>query len=207
MDFAADGTGVATKSYVRWHDDKWGKDRREKKWLKLHMMVGVKTQIITGVEVTAGNAHDSPFLPSLIEQTGKTFKMREVSADMGYLGRENFKAIVAAGAEPFIPFKSNSKESADDNLWNRLFAYYTYNQPTFLAHYHKRSLSEATFSAIKRVLGASVRAKSFDGQVAEVYMKVLCHNIRVLVQSMFELGIDASFWAPSALPVQAEVAQ
>jgi transposase len=199
VDFAADGTGIATKGYVRWHDQKWGKDRREKKWLKLHMMIGVTTQIITGAEVTPGNAHDSPFLPGLIEQTGKNFAMREVSADMGYLSRENFKAIVKAGAEPFVPFKSNSKASANDDLWNRLFAFYTYNRPTFLEHYHKRSLTEATFSSVKRVLGSSVRAKSFEGQVSEIYMKVLCHNIRVLVQSIYELGIDASFWGEPPL--------
>ena len=108
-DFAADATGIATKNYVRWFDHKWGKERREQQWVKLHMMIGVKTQIITGAEVTPGTMNDSPFLPAMIETTAKNFKMSEVSADKGYLSRENFRAIVNAGAEPFIPFKPTSR--------------------------------------------------------------------------------------------------
>jgi hypothetical protein len=46
------------------------------------------------------------------------------------------------------------------------------------------------------VLGSAVRAKSFDGQVSEIYLKVLAHNIRVLVRAIFELGIDPKFWTP-----------
>ena len=46
--------------------------------------------------------------------------MNKVLADKGYLGRENFRAIVKAGAEPYIPFKPNSKPSKADALWTRL---------------------------------------------------------------------------------------
>lgn len=204
-DFAADGTGIGTTVFgPRWHDTKWGKDRREKKWLKLHMMVGVKTQIITAAEVTPGNMHDSPFLPALIETTAKTFNMREVSADLGYSGRANLHAIVNAGATPYVPFKSNSSGGGKDPLWSNLHAYYTLNRPEFLEHYHKRSLSETTFSTVKRVLGATVKATSDHGQVSEVYVKVLCHNIRMLVQSIFELNVDPKFWMP---PSEGEAAE
>jgi transposase len=151
---------------VRWFDHKWGKERREQQWVKLHMMIGVKTQIITGAEVTPGTMNDSPFLPAMIETTAKNFKMSEISADKGYLSRENFRAIVKAGAEPFIPFKPTSRGGGKDDLWNRLHAFYTFNRPAFLEHYHKRSLTEATFSSIKRVLGSTVKAKSYEGQVS-----------------------------------------
>lgn len=194
VDFAADATGIATREYVRWFDKKWGKDRREQKWLKLHIMIGVKTQIISGVEVTTGNANDSPVLPELLDSTAKNFTMKEVSADMGYLSRKNLRAIEATGAEAFIPLKKNSVPDPRDETWTRLHALYTYNRPRFSEHYHKRSLSEATFSSMKRVLGGAVKAKSFDGQVAEVYLKVLCHNIRVLILSMHELGVAPEFW-------------
>ena len=197
VDFAADATGISTKNYVRWFDNKHGKDRREQQWVKLHMMIGVKTQIITGVEVTEGNVHDTTMFPSLVEQTRRYFKIREISADLGYLSKYNLKTIVETGGQAFIPFKVNSVPNEND-LWNRTLGLYMFDRPKFLQHYHKRSLTEATFSAIKRTLGASVKAKSFEGQASEVYLKVLCHNIRVLVQSMFELGIDAQFWPEAA---------
>jgi transposase len=193
VDFALDATGISQMAYVKWFDKKWGKDRREKKWLKLHAMCGVTTLVVTGVEVTPGNKNDSPELPKLVEQTAKNFKMREVSADKGYLAKKNFRAIVATGAEPFIPFKPNSRQGKDE-LWNRLHAYFVLNKKGFLAKYHKRSKSEVLFSSMKRVLHASVRAKSSTGSVAEVYMKVLVHNLRMLVHAIYELGIDPQFW-------------
>lgn len=193
-DVAIDATGISTKNYVRWFDAKWGKEKREQKWIKLHMMIGVRTQIITSAEVTEGNKADSPYLPKLLNETVANFDVKNVSADMGYLSRENFREIVKLGAEPRIPFKVNSVQNDKDELWNRMLAFYTFNRPTFDAHYHKRSLTESTFSAIKRVLGANVKAISFQGQCAEVYLKCLCHNIRVLAQSIHELGIDAQFW-------------
>ncbi len=158
------------------------------------MMVGVKTLVITGVEVTPGNKNDSPELPSLIAQTAKNFDMREVSADLGYYGKKNLHAIVNAGALPYIPFKPTSRPDRKDQLWTRNLAYFVANQPEWMAHYHKRSLSESLFSSVKRVLGSTVKAKSFDGQVSEVYLKVLAHNLRMLVHAMYELGIDPKFW-------------
>jgi hypothetical protein len=32
-------------------------------------------------------------------------------------------------------------------------------------------------------------------------LKVLCHNIRVLVQSIYELGIEPKFWTPATAEV------
>ena len=193
VDFAIDATGISQSTYVRWFDKKWGKDRREKKWLKLHIMIGVTTLVVTGVEVTKGGRNDSPELPNLVGQTAKNFNMREVSADKGYLAKKNFRAIVKTGAEPFIPFKDNSRQGCDE-LWNRLHAYFVLNKKDFLDKYHKRSKSECMFSSMKRVLHSSVRARSSTGSVAEVYMKVLVHNIRMLVHSIYELGIDPQFW-------------
>ena len=42
---------------------------------------------------------------------------------------------------------------------------------------------------IKAKFGAAVRAKTAVSQVNEVLVKILCHNIVVLIQSMFELGV------------------
>ena len=47
---------------------------------------------------------------------------------------------------------------------------------------------------VKRTLGASVRAKLPQAQVNEVLLKCLCHNLRVLVASIHELGVEPKFW-------------
>ena len=48
---------------------------------------------------------------------------------------------------------------------------------------------------IKAKFGAAVRAKTFTAQVNEVLVKVLCHNIVVLIQSMYELGTIHVVWS------------
>ena len=54
--------------------------------------------------------------------------------------------------------------------------------------------SETVFSMIKGKFGGSVRAKTPTAQVNEVLCKVLCHNICVLIQSIYELGLEPTFW-------------
>ena len=51
-DFAVDGSGFATCAYIRWYDEKYGKEQSEKYWIKAHIMCGVKTNIVTSVEVS-----------------------------------------------------------------------------------------------------------------------------------------------------------
>jgi transposase len=81
-----------------------------------------------------------------------------------------------------------------DGLWNRMWHFYNFNRDMFLTHYHKRSNVETVFSMIKGKFGASVRAKTPIAQVNEVLCKVLCHNICVLIQSIFELRLEPTFW-------------
>lgn len=64
----------------------------------------------------------------------------------------------------------------------------------FLAHYHKRSNVESTFSMIKVKFGDAVRSKTDVAMVNEALAKLLCHNICCLIQSACELGIEAKFW-------------
>jgi len=68
-----------------------------------------------------------------------------------------------------------------------------YHREQFLRLYHKRSNVETTFHMVKSKFGASVRSKSFPAQVNEVYLKILCHNIVVLVSAIYELGIEPQF--------------
>ncbi len=168
-------------------------------------MVGVKTNVVTSVEVTPGTAHDSPYLPQLVKSTAVRFAVNEVSADKGYLGKGNLAAIAAVGATPYIPFKSNTTGEGPE-LWRRLYHYFMFNRDDFLAHYHKRSNVETAFAMIKGKFGDAVRSKGETAQVNEVLCKVLAHNLCVLVQAIYELGIEPAFWAESPVAQKVEPA-
>jgi transposase len=137
-------------------------------------MVGLKTNIITSVQVTESNANDSPQLPGLVAATAKRFNLAEVSADNGYVGNRNLEAIEAVGAVPYIPFKSNNQGEGPD-AWRRMWHLFSYQREQFLTHYHQRSNVETTFSAVKRLFGGAVRAKLPVAQRNEVHSQCQTH--------------------------------
>jgi transposase len=193
--FAADSTGFSTSVYRRWYDAKYGREMKEHAWIKAHAMVGTVTNVVTAITVTeaAGeDSHDARQFPHLVASTADNFAMKEVSADKAYLTRRNLQAVEGVGAVPYVPFKSNSK-GAGPAAWRRMWGMFMYRQDEFLAAYHRRSNVEATFYAIKRKFGGSVRSKLFDAQVNEVLCKALCFNLSVLVHAMRELNVAPEF--------------
>lgn len=106
-------------------------------------------------------------------------------------------AIDSVGAAPYIPFKSNTTGRGSP-LWEGLYNHFMTRRADFMEHYHKRSNVETTFSMIKGKFGDSIRSKGDTGQVNEVLLKVLCHNICVLIQAMYEFGLDPSFGEEAA---------
>jgi len=203
-DFAIDSTGFSTTTYDRWFDHKWGKVKSKQVWAKAHLMTGVRTNIVTAAHCTAGESADSPQLPVLLEATAQTFDtISDVSADKAYLSKQNFRAIEAVGGTAYIPFKVNSTPSQShhvfDGVWSKAWHYYNLNRDEFLAHYHKRSNAETTMMMVKTKFGGAVKSKSPTAQVNEVLCKVLAHNICVLIQSFYELGIESHF-SPSPKP-------
>lgn len=204
-DFAADSSGFSTNLYARWFNAKYGREMSYNFWLKAHIMVGTRTNVITAVEVTDNRMHDSPMLPTLLESSAKRFTMKRVSADKGYLADSNVQAIAAHGAEAFIAPKSSTvlnrpidASRKKSETWDRMLHYYHYRKNDFLRHYHRRSNVETTFHMIKAKFGSRIRSKSATAMVNEVLCKILCHNLCVLVQSAYELGIEARFWAVSS---------
>jgi transposase len=198
QDFAGDSSGMSTSTFGRWIDVRFGNAKiiDKRKWVKVHLMCGVITNIVTSVIVTDANAADSPYLKPLIETTAANFSMRRGIADKAYSSLANLKLVDEKGGMPFIPFRVNAKpdHSSGDPLWTRMYHFYAYNQEWFQAHYHKRSNVETTFSMIKAKFGERLRSRAETAQVNEVLCKVLCHNICVLIQSMYELKIDVEFW-------------
>lgn len=194
VDFAVDSSGFTTSRFTRWFDHKYGRERQQHDWVKCHLMCGVKTNIVTAVEIQGPNAADTHLLPPLLESTASNFQVREVSADKGYASMKNASAITNAGGTPFISFKSNAAGTGG-GAWAQMYHYFMFRRDEFLAHYHKRSNIESTFSMMKRKFGDSLRSKTDTAMVNETLCKVLCHNLVVLIQEMYELGIDPVFWA------------
>jgi hypothetical protein len=129
-DFAIDSSGFSTGQFMRWLDGKYGKEEDHRMWLKVHLMCGDKTNIVTSVEISDGYSNDHGYFKPLLETTaGNGFTLKEVSADKAYLSGENLLTTLRHGAIPYIPFKSNSKAGqstygAKSTIWNRMIDFY-----------------------------------------------------------------------------------
>jgi transposase len=202
-DFAVDSSGFTTSRFIRWLDHKYGVVRQQHEWVKVHLMCGVKTNVVTAVEIREKDASDTKLLPDLVHTTAKHFDMREVSADKGYSSVNNVNVIADHGATPYIAFKSIHSGKAG-GLWEKMFHYFSFRRDEFLVHYHKRSNVESTFSMIKAKFRDHVRSKTDVAMQNEVLCKILCHNICCVIQSMYELGIEPTVWGmPSCEQISA----
>ena len=198
--FAVDATVFNTSRFFTGDSAKRGTDTQEGSNVKLNAMVGVRTHIITSFRVLEGTDHESRTLPDLVYQTRKNFTIEEVSADKGYIGTQNIVAIHGVGANPFIPFKINSKgegsyyDTVDDAaLVSKLFHFFSMNRESFLKSYHQRSNIESAFSMLKAKFGNSIRSKTKTARTNEVLCKVLCHNIYVLCMEIRKRNITLDF--------------
>jgi len=74
-----------------------------------------------------------------------------------------------------------------------MYYYFQFNNEEFMSHYHKRSNAETVFHMVKMKFGDKVKSKNKIAQENELMCKFIAHNICVVIQEMFELGITPSF--------------
>jgi transposase len=188
-EFACDSSGFSTSRFARWFDTKYGVNRKKADWVKCHISTGVKTNIVTAVEIS--DQHDSPVFKQLMATTAVNFEVKEVSADKAYSSFENLELIDEMKATPYIAFKVNSRPAA--GIWGKMLGMFMLNRDEYLKHYHKRSNVESTFSAVKRKFGDFLRSKTDVALKNELLAKIVCHNIVVVIHEMYELNIDPTF--------------
>jgi len=196
-DFSIDSSGFRTGSWGAYREGKYPTTRKHT-WLKAHICIGTKTNIVTSVKITDETGADSPQFIPLTQKTAENgFIIKEMSADKAYNSIDNYNAVQAVGGTAYIPYKSNTTtQSSKGNkarLWRKMFYYFQLNNEEFMHHYHKRSNVETTFSAIKRKMGEAIRSKLHTAQVNELLCKLIAYNITVVIHEMYELGIKPDF--------------
>lgn len=192
--FAVDSSGFTTSTFSRWFDFRYGRNTEKREWLKAHIVIGTKTNIVTSVKITDGSTADITKFEELVERTAENFEVKEISADKAYNSKKNYDLVDRLGGQAFIPFRKNAhRRSRGSWGWKKMYHYFQFNQEEFLNHYHKRSNVETTFSMVKRKFGSNIKSKTRVAQINEVLLKVLCHNICVVIQEMNEIGVRPKF--------------
>jgi transposase len=193
--FAVDSSGFSTSTFGKFCEFKHNPDKEVRKWVKTHVMCGTNTNIVTGVELNINHEEADPTqFPALLEKTANQFNIEQVSADKAYSSREIHNLVDELGAEAYIPFKSNATgKRKGSSAWKKMYHKFQYEAHEFWPEYKKRSNVETTFHMIKSKFSEDVNSKKEVSQKNEVLLKILCHNIAVLIQEIHELGLEPEF--------------
>ncbi len=204
---AIDSTGFRTTRFHHYREEKYNPTRKNI-WLKAHALVGIRTHTVLAIDVSEGTAGDSPRFPVLLERAMKAgFQLKEVLADRAYNSRQNFTVAEDLGLTALIPFKSNQTgHSKGSPAYHKMFLFFTYHREKFDEHYRDRANVEVTFGAIKQKIGETIMSRNFNAQVNELLCKLIAHNITMLIQAMYGLGVLPDFLQPKDSP-RSEIAE
>ena len=192
--FAQDSSGFRTTQFNQYCVEKHH-TKKHHQWVKAHILVGTKTNVIVSARITEENSADCPqFEPMVLEAHNNGFDMKEITADKAYSSRNNLEMTDSIGAVAYIPFKSNTSGKArGSSVWSKMYHYFMLNRDEFLQHYHQRSNVESAFNMIKAKFGDKLKSKNWTAQQNELLCKLIAHNIVVLIHEMHELGVKPQF--------------
>ena len=172
--FTVDSSGFSTSRFVRYFSFKHGRDIKYKSWLKAHIAVGVKTNIITDAIITEERENDSPRLKPLIEDTSENFTIEEVTADKAYSSSANLDYVDSIGCEAYIPFKKNTTgKQRGSQTWSKMYYYFMYQNDEFMEHYRKRSNVETTFHMVMRAESQQAMLPNAINNVIPTHLHIL----------------------------------
>jgi transposase len=135
------------------------------------------------MEVTDANVHDSLEFKSLLDSL-PLVNIEAVTADAAYLSRVNCDLVEAIGAKPYINLKKNVTmlRAKGSRAWFNMVLYYQRHPEAFKKVYHRRSVAETAFSAIKRKFGHQLSSTRRDNQRKELMTRVVAYNLIILTK-------------------------
>jgi len=187
MHVVVDSTGLKVFGEGEWkvRQHGWCKHRR---WRKLHLAVDASSHLIEAVVLSSNDFKDSELLPDLLDSIDE--QLATVSGDGGYDSKDNYELVCKRGAKPLIPPRKDAVISQHGNCHKppaardevirdirRAGSRKTWKKQS---GYHRRSLSETAMYRFKTAFGDRLRARTFDNQSVETFIKCSALNKMML---------------------------
>ena len=150
---------------------------------KLEMVCDCAVHLILCAYAVVGPTVDNNTFRKLLFGTLRRASVQIILADAGYDTESNHRFArdgchVRSVIPPLLGRPSNKLPSTPHRRRMKLYRDYRYGQ---------RAQSETVISMIKRNLGAFVAARTDRARCAEVMLKVLTHNIMLIVLWLFQV--------------------
>lgn len=190
--WSTDSTGFGLPYMLDWVEVRALEAASRRGYRKLHAICGNATHSFPVAAVTDGRAGDSPMFRVIARELGEAgYSGGDMLGDSAYLARVNCDLAKELGFEPLFHPKSNTTARAGgSSAWKAMVRLWRDDRETFKDHYRHRGNVESAFSTVKRLFGPCVHSRNPAAQDCEILLKVLCHNIVVLIGTVFEVGLD-----------------
>jgi hypothetical protein len=163
--------------------EKW--NVRTKGYLKIHVVIDVKTKKILSLKVTDEHVHDSKMLPELVDEiidSASITTIGKLFAEGAYDGNEIFRNLGNNGIVHCIKVRKNVRvrEKKGRNIIRNLSVLAQRKDlkkwKDISVSYVKRRTAEKVFSCLKRRFGEYVYSISFKNMVKEMILKASLYN-------------------------------
>jgi transposase len=175
---AIDGTGMSRTNaspYYYWRIDK---PYPVEIPLKLSIVIDTKTKKIVALRLRATKAHDIKDAKYLLKRSPQA---KWLVADKGYDANWLHHYCDDLGMTAVIPMRKKGKSrNKNHTLRRRNQQFLNYKR------YHRRSIVESIFKAIKTKFGASIASHKISAQRAEAYCRAIAHNIILFFKEILD---------------------
>lgn len=193
-DFATDSTGIKTKLFSSWYSLRCKKEIRKRDHLTIHITTGIKSNIVTALNVELKSGNDNKIFREHVDKTANNFKAYEFSGDGKYWCKENCKKVHEVGAKPYFKIHNNwSGRSRGGFYWKEMNLEFEKDPKEYSKHYHKRSNVESTNMSKKMLHGEKVYSHLSSARTNEETLRWINHNINVLNRARHEWKINPKF--------------
>jgi len=193
-DFATDMSGTRTRLFSTWYSLRMNEKINRRDHLKNHITIGVKSNIVTAVDVLIEKGKDNVLLREHVDRTSKNFTISEWSGDGTYWCKLNCRKIVEKGGKPYFKVHKNWAGKSRGGIdWKNMNLEFKNNEEEYKKHYHKRSNVESAFHMKKMLQGDKVYSKLNSSRINEETLRWINHNINVLNRARHEWNINPKF--------------
>ena len=176
---AVDSTGLETR-----HVSAYFVRRRRRKgslyprWPKLTAVCDVGSHLVAGAVTSRGPSNDSPEFAPAMRQAGHHVMFEVVMADAAYDAEHNHRLCREELGVPstLIPINPRTFGHQEPRAPYRREMHWNFSRRAYGRRWHV----ESVFSAIKRVLGSALRARTDESLDRECLWRVLTYDLAIL---------------------------
>jgi transposase len=168
---AMDSTGLERTAASIYYQTRSGKRRQQ--WVKLSAIVLCGSLLPLSITLDWGPSSDLCQVPALISKAKEIAQPAKLYADRGYDAESTHQLIRDWGVESVIRPNLRRSGAIRTGYWRPQMT------PDYLksAGYNKRWAVESFFSALKRMMGSTLKARRPDQMLAEAALKVLAYAL------------------------------